>query len=69
MQKLKCLKCNDVIKPKRINERVYCKCGACSIRQKPDYFSIGGEAGDFMLYNETTRSFETFDNYLKLKGE
>ena len=69
MQKIKCLKCGKIVKPKRINERVYCECGACSIKQKLDYFSIGGEYEDFLLYNETTRSFETFDNFLKLKGE
>ncbi len=48
-----CLKCNDYIQGDLKGNLISCKCGACSIDQTPDYYSINGNFIDIELAVKT----------------
>lgn len=50
-QKLKCVKCDDIIEGDGKGTFVSCKCGSIYIDETPYYTRIGGEPSDIMMQN------------------
>ena len=65
MTKIKCLRCGEIIMSKNRNQRVWCSCGTCSIKENQDFYSISGDAADFEVYNKSTKQFESASEYFK----
>ena len=45
--RIKCLKCGDIIESKSVHDWVQCTCGACFIDGGHDYMRIGGNKEDW----------------------
>ena len=45
--KIKCLKCGDIIESKSVHDWVQCTCGACYVDGGHDYMRIGGNKEDW----------------------
>lgn len=45
--RIKCLKCGDVIESKSVHDWVQCTCGACYVDGGHDYMRIGGNKEDW----------------------
>ena len=50
--KIRCLKCNDIIKSNDLHDCVSCKCGACSIDGGNQYSRIGEDFNYINIINE-----------------
>ena len=45
--RIKCLKCGDIIESKSVHDWVQCTCGACYVDGGHDYMRIGGNKEDW----------------------
>jgi hypothetical protein len=45
--RIKCLKCGDIIESTYRHDFVQCSCGACFVDGGHDYMRVGGNAGDW----------------------
>lgn len=45
--RIKCLKCGDIIESKYTHDFVQCSCGACFVDGGHDYMRIGGKKEDW----------------------
>ena len=45
--RIKCLKCGDIIESMHRHDFVQCSCGACFVDGGHDYMRIGGNDGDW----------------------
>ena len=50
--KLKCLKCGDVMESTHRHDFKMCSCRSCFIDGGHDYVRVGGNPGDFVLMTE-----------------
>ena len=45
--RIKCLKCGDIIESKSVHDWVQCTCGTCYVDGGHDYMRIGGNKEDW----------------------
>ena len=50
--RIKCLKCGDVIESEYRHDYKTCRCGACAVDGGHDYLRRGGKIGDWEEMNE-----------------
>lgn len=54
--RIKCLKCGDVIESEYRHDYKTCRCGACAVDGGHDYLRRGGKIGDWEEMNEIQES-------------
>ena len=54
--RIRCLKCGDVIESKTVHDFVQCSCGACAVDGGTDYLRRCGELEDWEDLSETRQT-------------
>ena len=47
VNRIKCLKCGDIITSESVHDFKFCKCGSCAVDGGPDYLRRCGELEDW----------------------